>query len=144
MEKVWAAFLARVKPVSTMANPVCMNMTRKPAIRVQTMLMEILLWPTVSITSARVGLAGSFTGTSAAVPVVAPVGSGPLGAAGAAGAGATAGSTAAGAGVGSWARPVVARRPKTTRPRPIPHAKLRSSRFLFFSMASRAPPGPLS
>src|SRR5438034_9719145 len=91
---VWAAFLARVKPVSTMANPACMNMTRKPVIRVQTMLMEILLWPTVSITSARVGLAGSFTGTSAAVPVTAPVGSGPLGSAGAATGAADAGDSA--------------------------------------------------
>ncbi len=43
MEKVWAAFLARVKPVSTMANPVCMNMTRKPVIRVHVMLIAILL-----------------------------------------------------------------------------------------------------
>ncbi len=48
-------------------------------IRVQTMLIAILLWPTVSITSASVGLAASFTATSAAVPVVAPVGSGPRG-----------------------------------------------------------------
>ncbi len=55
MEKVWAAFLARVKPVSTMANPACMNMTRKPQTRVQTMLMEILLWPTVSMTSRGSG-----------------------------------------------------------------------------------------
>ena len=40
---VWAAFLARVKPVSTIANPACMNMTRKPASSVQTKLMAILL-----------------------------------------------------------------------------------------------------
>ena len=39
------------KPVSTMAKPACMNMTRKPAMSVQTMLMAILLWPTASITS---------------------------------------------------------------------------------------------
>src|SRR3989442_6175473 len=101
MDMVWAAFLARQNPVSTRAKPACMNMTRKPVNRVQTMLMEILLWPTVSITSWRVGLAGSLTVTSAAVPVVAPVGSGPLGAvaaAAAAAAGAAAGhSTGAGA-----------------------------------------------
>src|SRR6185436_19128028 len=107
MENVWAAFLARVKPVSTIANPVCMNMTRKPASKVHTTLMEILLWPTVSITSWTVGLAGSLTGTSAAVPVMAPVGSGGLGVAGVAGAAAgavAAGATAAAAGDGSWAR----------------------------------------
>ena len=28
---VWAAFLARHKPVSTMAKPTCMNITKKPA-----------------------------------------------------------------------------------------------------------------
>src|SRR6185295_18539613 len=114
MEKVWAAFLARVNPVSTMANPVCMNMTRKPASSVQTMLMEILLWPTVSITSWRVGLAGSLTGTSAAVPVIAPVGSGALGCAGAAaGAGAASAGAAEGAGVGSWAWVVTERKAHT-------------------------------
>ena len=42
---VWPAFLARVKPVSAMANPACMNMTRKPHTRVQTMLMAIRLCP---------------------------------------------------------------------------------------------------
>src|SRR5215510_1930541 len=72
---VWAAFFARVNPVSTIAKPACMNMTRNPARSVQTKLMAILLWPTVSITSVRVGFFGSLTGTSAAVPVVAPVGS---------------------------------------------------------------------
>ena len=76
---VCAAFFARVKPVSTIANPACMNMTRKPVSRVQTMLIAILLWPTVSMTSTSVGLAASFTATSAAVPVTAPVGSGPRG-----------------------------------------------------------------
>ena len=35
---VCAAFLARVSPVSTSAKPACMNMTRKPATIVQTML----------------------------------------------------------------------------------------------------------
>ncbi len=75
MAIVWAAFLARVKPVSTRANPACMNMTRKPAIRVHTMLIATLLWPTVSITSESVGFAGSVTATSLAVPVAAPDGS---------------------------------------------------------------------
>ena len=75
MAIVCATFLARVKPVSTIAKPACMNMTRKPAISVQTMLMAILLWPTASITSGNVGLAASLTVTSFAVPVAAPDGS---------------------------------------------------------------------
>src|SRR5712692_6612746 len=97
MAMVWAAFLARQNPVSTRANPACMNMTRKPVISVQTMLMAILLWPTVAMTSGRVGFLASFTVTSVAVPVLSPVGSG-TGAAGAAATGA-----AAGAAAGSWA-----------------------------------------
>jgi len=97
---VWAAFLARQNPVSTSANPACMNMTRKPVRSVQTMLMAILLWPTVAITSSMAGALASLTGTSAAVPVLSPVGSG-TGAAGAAGAAAA--GAAAGAGAGSWA-----------------------------------------
>ena len=44
---VCATFLARVRPVSTSANPACMNMTRKPVISVQTMFMAIF----VSLTS---------------------------------------------------------------------------------------------
>ena len=72
---VCVAFLARQNPVSTIANPACMNITRNPASRVQTMFNEILVCPTVSITSGKVGFAASLTGTSFAVPVVAPVGS---------------------------------------------------------------------
>src|SRR4051812_14850266 len=77
---VCAAFLARQKPASTIAKPACMNITRKPQTSVHTKLMAILLWPTVSITSGSVGAAAFLTGTSLAVPVVAPVGS-PAGAA---------------------------------------------------------------
>ena len=40
---VCAAFLARLKPVSTSAKPACMNMTRKPATSVHTKLMATLL-----------------------------------------------------------------------------------------------------
>ena len=40
---VWAAFLARVRPVSTSAKPACMNMTRKPATSVHTMLIATRL-----------------------------------------------------------------------------------------------------
>src|SRR5712691_10525508 len=105
IDMVWAAFLARQNPVSTRAKPACMNMTRKPVMSDHTMLMATLLWPTVSITSSRAGLAGSFTVTSAAVPVTAPVGSAPLGvgAAGAAAAGDSAGTGAASVGAADGA-----------------------------------------
>src|SRR5213592_1960649 len=43
MVMVWAAFLARVKPVSTSAKPACMNITRNPATRVHTKLMATVL-----------------------------------------------------------------------------------------------------
>src|SRR5260370_36595724 len=103
---VWAACFGRGNAVSTSAKPACMNMTRKPVMSVQTKLMEILLWPTVSMTSASVGFFGSFTGTSLAVPVVAPVGSAAgragAGAAGGAGAGAAGGAGAACGAGGTW------------------------------------------
>ncbi len=44
IDQVWQAFLARDKPPSTIENPVCMNMTKKPVISVQTMLIENKLW----------------------------------------------------------------------------------------------------
>src|SRR5258706_872747 len=119
-----------------MANPVCMNMTRKPVMRVQTILTEILLWPTVAITSPRVGALASFTGTSEAVPVLSPVGSGSAGGAGAAatGAGAVgAGAASVGAtdraGTGFWAWVVWERRPHTARPMAPPRGKLRTRRL---------------
>src|SRR5215510_9230687 len=99
---VWAAFLARVKPVSTIAKPACMNMTRKPVSSVQTMLIAILLWPTTAITSGSVGFLASFTVTSVAVPVFSPVGSG-TGAAGAVEAAAGASAAAAGEAAASGA-----------------------------------------
>ena len=37
---VWAAFFARVSPVSTSAKPACMNMTRNPVTSVHTMLID--------------------------------------------------------------------------------------------------------
>src|SRR5215831_7682334 len=98
MAMVWAAFLARQNPVSTMAKPACMNITRNPVISVQTMLMAILLWPTPAITSGRVGFLASFTVTSLAVPVFSPVGSGT-----ATGAGAAAGAAAVSGVVWAWA-----------------------------------------
>ena len=52
---VCPAFLARVNPVSAMANPACMNMTRKPHTRVHTVLMAIRLCPTPSATFAASG-----------------------------------------------------------------------------------------
>ena len=39
-----AEFFARHRPVSTIANPACMNITKKPAINAQTMLIENRLW----------------------------------------------------------------------------------------------------
>src|SRR2546427_6514325 len=39
MVMVWAAFLARVNPVSTIAKPACMNITRNPATNVHTKLI---------------------------------------------------------------------------------------------------------
>ena len=52
---VWPAFLARVKPVSTIAKPSCMNITRKPATSVQTMFSAAPLSATVLATSSIVG-----------------------------------------------------------------------------------------
>src|SRR6266478_1005388 len=40
MPMVLTAFLARVKPVSTIANPTCMNMTRKPAMSTHARLSD--------------------------------------------------------------------------------------------------------
>ena len=37
---VWALFFARQRPVSTIANPACMNITRNPATSTHTMLIE--------------------------------------------------------------------------------------------------------
>ena len=57
---VWLAFLARHRPVSTMAKPACMNMTRKPATSVQTKLIAMRFWPAWFTRSVRVsGLVGS-------------------------------------------------------------------------------------
>src|SRR2546425_1799641 len=71
---VCATFFARVKPVSTSANPACMNMTRKPVNSVHITLIETRLWPAKSATSARVGLPGSLAVTSAIPPVAVPAG----------------------------------------------------------------------
>ena len=45
---VWATFLARISPVSTMAKPACMNMTRKPVKSVHIRLMAAAFLPEVS------------------------------------------------------------------------------------------------
>src|SRR6266540_4754052 len=66
----WAAFFLRQKPVSTRANPACMNITRKPVTSVQVKLMAILFLPAASPT----GVAGSIP-TSAELPVTSPQGS---------------------------------------------------------------------
>src|SRR6266571_7498719 len=98
---VWAAFLARQKPVSTSANPACMNMTRKPVRSVHIRLMAILLWPTVAITSSSFGAFASLTTTSLAVPVLSLVGSGAAAGAAAAGAGAAGGAVVAAGSTGA-------------------------------------------
>src|SRR5262245_5027583 len=73
---VWLAFFARASPVSTIANPACMNMTRKPVTSVQTKLVAMRFWPTALTTSWTVRpFLGSLTGMSAAVPVSVPAGS---------------------------------------------------------------------
>src|SRR6267143_1956135 len=116
---VCATFLARVKPVSTSANPACMNMTRKPVSSVHITLIETRLWPANSATSESVGLPGSLAVTSPMPPVVVPAGSGFDGG----GAGAAAGAGAAGAAGLSWAntQPPTARRQANTRPKTILH-----------------------
>ena len=73
---VWLAFFTRHKPDSTMANPACMNMTRKPVTRVQMKLAAILFCPTWLATSGSVTPAlESAAGTSLMVPVIVPPGS---------------------------------------------------------------------
>ena len=67
---VCATFLARVKPVSTSANPACMNMTRKPVISVHMMLMPIFASLTSFINDSVVTLPSAWV--NAAV-MVAPV-----------------------------------------------------------------------
>src|SRR5882724_9495691 len=118
---VCATFFARVNPVSTSANPACMNMTRKPVSSVHITLIETRLWPAKSATSARVGLPGSLAVTSAIPPVAVPAGSGFDGG----GAGAAAG--AAGAAGLSWAntQPPAAIRQATTRATAILHGSVR-------------------
>src|SRR3989442_4033992 len=129
---VWAAFLARQKPVSTSAKPACMNMTRKPVSSVHMRLMAILLWPAVAITSSSFGAFGSLTTTSLAVPVLSPVGSGTATGAAATGAGAgggavvAAGSTGA---AGAWAR-AMDRKPVTPSINTTPIPKLTNRRRL--------------
>src|SRR5580692_1777802 len=49
---VCTAFFARVKPVSTMANPSCMNITRNAQTRTQAKLSE---WMSISMLLARNG-----------------------------------------------------------------------------------------
>ena len=73
---VWLAFFTRHRPASTIANPACMNMTRKPVTSVQTKLTAILFWPTWLATSPNVRpVLALATGTSLTVPVIVPPGS---------------------------------------------------------------------
>src|SRR5882672_430141 len=120
---VCATFLARVKPVSTSANPACMNMTRKPVSSVHITLIETRLWPANSATSASVGLPASLAVPSPMPPVAVPAGSGFDGG----GAGAVAGAGVAGAAGLSWAKtqPPTARRQASTRPKTTLHGSER-------------------
>src|SRR5216683_4791348 len=73
---VWFAFLARQRPVSTNANPACMNMTRKPVTNVHTKLIAIRFWPIMLTVSASVRpFLLSETTISLTVPVSVPPGS---------------------------------------------------------------------
>ena len=74
MAMVWPAFLARVKPVSAMANPACMNMTKNPQTSVQTTLIAIRFLPTTSATLAASGSDASIILISSALgaPAEAP------------------------------------------------------------------------
>ncbi len=72
---VWAAFLARVKPVSARAKPACMNITRKPATSVQTKFSDTRVCPRAAPISSSVGLPATFDGTLAIPPVLSPVAS---------------------------------------------------------------------
>src|SRR5712691_7820059 len=125
---VWLAFLARQRPVSTMANPACMNMTKKPVTRVQTKLIATLFWPAWFTKSPMVSpFLLSPTVTSLALPVSEPSGS-PLACASAVGTGTfatsasvmafgagVAGAAAAGAAAGAWAKPTGARQSAASR-----------------------------
>ena len=61
MPKVCAAFLARVNPVSTMANPACMNITRNPATRVHTKLIATVF----AVAAAFAAFTSESTGNAA-------------------------------------------------------------------------------
>ncbi len=82
MLNVCDAFLARHSPVSTIAKPACMNITRKPVINVQTMLIENRLWTIRSKWSGGVILLGTSPVPSdagvAQTPAALPVGSGQI------------------------------------------------------------------
>ena len=154
---VWLAFLARHRPVSTMANPACMNMTRKPVTRVQTKLMAILFWPTWLAMSPMVrpfalgvlSVMGSATVMSETLPVRLPSGS-PLARALASGAGMllrSASVIGTGAAAGAAARlraaagggaPESARRREERDPRLMISASSRSCFFHGF-ISSRLP-----
>ena len=53
---MFTAFLARVKPVSTMANPACIHITRNAAISVQTVSRSMDLLSNAACTSCAVSV----------------------------------------------------------------------------------------
>src|SRR5579884_2507679 len=66
MAKVWAAFLARVNPVSTIANPACMNITRKPVTSVHTKLIATVFAAAAALAARASESAASAAGTAGA------------------------------------------------------------------------------
>src|SRR3989454_10905677 len=68
--KVCAAFLERVKPVSTIRTPACMNITRKPATSVQTKLIATVLAAAAAF-AARASESGVTAAGAAGIPCAA-------------------------------------------------------------------------
>ena len=65
---MFEAFLARVSPVSTIANPACMKNTRKAAISVHMTLMAVCVVNTLALTSSI----SEADGATASSPITCP------------------------------------------------------------------------
>ena len=75
MANVWAAFLARVNPVSTMAKPACMNITKNPVMSVHTKLIATVFAAAAAL-AARASESVASAAGAAGIPC-APSASGP-------------------------------------------------------------------
>ena len=69
---MWAAFFARVRPVTRNANPTCMNSTRKPVMSTHVKLIDT---PRCALRDANSLMPGWETGT---VSVLKPLKAGPV------------------------------------------------------------------